>query len=209
MLVARETLASIPTFDSLLLNRVAVLGTLLFALALGVARRYEIALLLVGLCFLIHATTSVHVAVMVGVAGLTDRQRWPALLAGIGLFLAAASPLWVSMLAAGSAHPVPWPAPEVWIANTKLTVFFHHYASTFGMRWALLGMPLLILGAAWRMRPHRAVLVYGVVIAALSGGLQGHDGIVFGLRLGLLRHEACRAEGHQGNAGENSSCHSD
>ena len=167
VLVARETLASIPTFDSLLLNRVAVLGTLLFALALGVARRYEIALLLVGLCFLIHATTSVHVAVMVGVAGLTDRQRWPALLAGIGLFLAAASPLWMSMLAAGSALPVPWPAPEVWIANTKLTVFFHHYASTFGMRWALLGMPLLILGAAWRMRPHRAVLVYGVVIAAL------------------------------------------
>jgi hypothetical protein len=167
VLVARETVASIPTFDPLLLNRVAVLGTLLFALALGVARRYEIGLLLAGLCFLIHATTSVHVAVMIGVAGLIDRPRWSALLAGIGLFLAASSPLWISMLAAGSALPVPWPAPEMWIENTKLTVSFHHYASTFGMRWALLGMPLLILGAAWRMRPHRAVLVYGVVIAAL------------------------------------------
>jgi len=167
VLVARETVASIPTFDPLLLNRVAVLGTLLFALALGVARRYEIGLLLAGLCFLIHATTSVHVAVMIGVAGLIDRPRWSALLAGIGLFLAASSPLWISMLAAGSALPVPWPAPEMWIENTKLTVSFHHYASTFGMRWALLGMPLLILGAAWRMRPHRAVLAYGVVIAAL------------------------------------------
>ena len=104
---------------------------------------------------------------MIGVTVLIDRPQWPALLAGIVLFLLASSPLWISMLAAGSALPVPWPAPEVWIENTKLTVPFHHYASTFGKRWALLGMPLLILGATWRMRPHRVVLAYCVVIASL------------------------------------------
>ena len=35
VLISRGTLASIPTFDTLLLNRMAVLGVLLFSLALG------------------------------------------------------------------------------------------------------------------------------------------------------------------------------
>ncbi|MCY1022986.1 DUF6798 domain-containing protein [Pyxidicoccus sp. MSG2] len=168
VLLSKPTIAAIPMLDPLVLNRTFVLGPHLFALALGIQRRYHAALFIVGLTFLIHPTTSMHVAFLVWLAALADPERRRAALTGTLVCLAAASPLLALMLLNRSFSGVPFPPPPDWILLTRMLLGLHHYPSEWGWYSWMLGLaPLLVLAGALRARRSRPVEIYLVGIAIL------------------------------------------
>lgn len=172
--------AGIPLMDELVLNRTVSLGPLLFALVLGVQRRYAAAFLLTGGVFLIHPTTAVHAAILLWFAALFDAEKRLAVLTGPLLCMLAASPLLVPMLRQGAAGGVPFPPPEDWVLLTRVLVSWHHYPSDWSVIvWLQLLAPLLLLTLALRSRRSRPVEAYLC-------------GIVFTCALGVLGTEVLR-----------------
>ena len=109
VLLSKPTIAAIRMMDSMVLNRTVVLGPHLFALALAIQRRYLAAFAVVGLAFLVHPTTSLHVAFLIWVAALCDGERRRDALLGPLLCMAVASPLLLFMLSHRSLSGVPFP----------------------------------------------------------------------------------------------------
>ncbi|MFY0566786.1 DUF6798 domain-containing protein [Archangium lansingense] len=164
--------AGIPMMDELVLNRTVSLGPLLFALVLGVKRRYAAAFLLTGVVFLIHPTTAIHAAILLWFAALFDRERRRAVVTGPLLCMLAASPLLVPMLRHGAASGVPFPPPEEWVLLTRILVSWHHYPRDWSSQvWMQLLVPSVVLTLALRARRNRPVEAYlcGVVFACVLG----------------------------------------
>ena len=129
--VHRNVAGGIENFDAIFLPRVASLGPLLCALALGVRGRHLLAFAVIGVVFLFHATTAAHTALVLwcGIAA-AGRKHMRACLLGPIVFLAAASPLLVLMAIRGGPD-IPTPAPDEWIQSLKLHYPFHHYPSVW------------------------------------------------------------------------------
>jgi hypothetical protein len=168
-LTSKQTLAAVATMDPLVLNRTVAIGPQLFALALGIQRRYHAAFLLIGLAFLIHPTSSLQAAFLVWLVALFDREHRRAALTGPLVCIAAASPLLLMMVRQRSAGGVPFPAPDEWEVLTRVTVGLHHYPSDWWWgSWLLLLMPLLTLVGALRTHRSRPVELYILAVALLS-----------------------------------------
>jgi hypothetical protein len=166
--------AGIPLMDDLVLNRTVSLGPLLFALLLGVRRRYAAAFLLTGAVFLIHPTTAVHAAILLWFAALFDRERRLAVVTGPLLCMLAASPLLVPMLRQGAATGVPFPPPEDWVLLTRVLVSWHHYPRDWpSYVWLQLLVPVVLLALALRSRRSRPVEAYlcGIAFTCVLGAL--------------------------------------
>jgi hypothetical protein len=169
-----QTHAGIPLLDELVLNRTVSMGPLLFALVLGVQRRYAAAFLLTGAVFLIHPTTAVHAAILLWFAALFDKERRRAVLTGPLWCMLAASPLLVPMLRHGAAAGVPFPPPEDWVLLTRILVSWHHYPSNWHFStWLQLLVPVVLLALALRARRSRPVEAYlcGVAFTCVLGVL--------------------------------------
>ena len=125
--VHRYVPGSIENLDAMFLPRVASLGPLLYALSLGVRRRYLAAFTLTGFVFLLHATTASHTAFVLWMGCVFAGQtRWRSYFIGPAIFLVMASPL-LLMMAWQGGPGVPTPAPENWIQALKLHWPFHHF----------------------------------------------------------------------------------
>ncbi|RKH33027.1 hypothetical protein D7Y13_00875 [Corallococcus praedator] len=166
--------AGIPMLDELVLNRTVSLGPLLFALVLGVKRRYGAAFVLTGLVFLIHPTTAIHAAILLWFAALFDREKRLAIVTGPLLCMLAASPLLVPMLRQGAAAGVPFPPPDEWVLLTRVLVSWHHYPRDWtAVVWLQLLVPLVVLGLSLRAHRSRPVEAYlcGVAFTCVLGVL--------------------------------------
>jgi hypothetical protein len=163
--VGSQTFAFIPTFDALMLNRTAVLGGELFALALAVRRRFLAAFILTGLLFLLHATTASHAAVLVFVLACADSSRLRSATLGPLLFLAAASPVLIPAIGTGGAGD-----RDAWWLAVELNFPLHHFVAWFGpSQWGNLLVPLVVIAAGARRSPPALLLVAGVLATCAAG----------------------------------------
>ncbi|MCC7247357.1 MAG: hypothetical protein IT473_01915 [Lysobacter sp.] len=152
--VPRIVAGGLTNFDPLFLPRVLSLGPLLIALALCVRGQSLLAFALTGLVFLFHATTAAHVAALLWMAcAFCGRERLRALALGPIVFLLAASPLLIMMIAAGGSS-IPTPAPAAWIDAVKLQYPFHHFDTPFVVimqaLWGTLAVLMAILCSPWK-----------------------------------------------------------
>jgi hypothetical protein len=177
----RGTWASIPTFDSLLLNRTLSLGPLLFALAFAAQRRYRAAFIVAGLTFTIHPTTAAHAAVLIFFAALFDQERRRALPWDSLYFFVAAAPLLFLMATESSTAGVSWPPAPEWRETVRLAWPYHHFLRDFSLgHWLTLVVPTAILAGALHYRPSRPLL--GFLAGTAAHCLGGWVGIeVIGL----------------------------
>ncbi len=153
-LIPRAVAGGVNNFDPLFLPRVMSLGPLLIALALCVRGRTLLAFALTGLVFLFHATTAAHTAMLVWVAcAFCGREQLRALGLGPVVFLLAASPVLIMIVAAGGSD-IPTPAPAAWIDAVKLQYPFHHFDNPFAVvmqaLWGTLAVLMAILCSPWK-----------------------------------------------------------
>jgi len=169
--VHRFVAGAIENFDILFIPRVASLGLLLFALALGARRRFIPAFGLTGAVFLVHATTAAHTAFILWVCcALGGRANLRQCLLGPVVFLAGAAPLLI-MIAVHGGPDIPTPAPEKWIQALKLHYAFHHFPKP----WVIIS----------KVGPGIAAVLLGVVVSRWRGAGRTLTGYLAGI-LGLM-----------------------
>ena len=187
-------LAGIAHMDPLVLNRTVSLGPLLFALALGAARRYRLAFLVTGAVFLIHPTTAIHAGILLTLAAALDRGRRKEAVLGPMVGALAASPLLFSMARHGSAAQVPFPPPDDWVLLTRIMVSSHHYPSQWpASEWLqLLGQAAVLTMSLRARRCRRAeIFALGIFVTCVAGAI-GTEWLHFPAALHLHLQESLR-----------------
>ncbi len=169
--VHRYVAGGIENFDALFIPRGASLGLLLYALALGVKRRYYLAFGLTGVVFLIHATTAAHTAFILWVCcALGGRSNLRQCLLGPLIFLTGAAPL-LFIIAVHGGPDIPTPAPESWVQSLKLHYAFHH----FPRPWVIVA----------KVGPGIIAVLLGIVVSRWRGAGRTLTGLLAGA-LGLI-----------------------
>ena len=169
--VHRYVAGGIENFDVVFLPRVASLGLLLYALALGARGRYYRAFGLTGIVFLIHATTAAHTAFALWMCcAFGGRANLRPCIMGPVVFLSAAAPLLIMMAVQGGPN-IPTPAPESWVQSLKLHYAFHH----FPRPWDITA----------KVGPGIIAVLLGVVVSGWRGAGRTLTGFLAGA-LGLI-----------------------